>query len=266
MARYSKEELEKQKQERLGEVGKNNFGTEVKIIEYNSYSDIIVEFQDEYKYKKRSSYEEFRKGKIKNPYDKEVCNVGFYGIGNYKSRDEDGKKTEVYKVWCDMLRRCYDPYILNKEASYIDCFVCEEWHNFQNFADWYYKNIYNCNNEKMYLDKDILYKGNKIYSPKTCVLVTRKINNLFTRRQNHRGEYPIGVCYHKENNNLIVHCNIGGKSNHLGCFPLNRPFQAFYTYKIFKENYIKQVADEYKDLIPKKLYDAMYNYEVEIND
>ena len=37
-------------------------------------------------------------------------------------------------------------------------------------------------------------------------------------------------------------------------------------YKQFKENYIKQVADEYKDLIPEKLYNAMYEYEVEIED
>ena len=33
-----------------------------------------------------------------------------------------------------------------------------------------------------------------------------------------------------------------------------------------KEDYIKQVADEYKPYIPKELYDAMYKYEVEIND
>jgi hypothetical protein len=36
--------------------------------------------------------------------------------------------------------------------------------------------------------------------------------------------------------------------------------------KNFKENYIKQVADEYKDLIPQKVYEALYRYEVEIND
>ena len=42
--------------------------------------------------------------------------------------------------------------------------------------------------------------------------------------------------------------------------------EAFKSYKTFKEKYIKQVADEYKDKIPKKLYDAMYRYEVEITD
>ena len=56
------------------------------------------------------------------------------------------------------------------------------------------------------------------------------------------------------------------KRKHLGYFPLNRPFQAFTVYKTFKENYIKQIADEYKDLIPTKLYKALYKYEVEIND
>lgn len=42
--------------------------------------------------------------------------------------------------------------------------------------------------------------------------------------------------------------------------------EAFLVYKQAKEKYIKQVADEYKDKIPKRLYDAMYKYEVEITD
>ena len=56
------------------------------------------------------------------------------------------------------------------------------------------------------------------------------------------------------------------KTKYLGCFSLNKPFQAFTCYKNFKEKYIKEVADEYKDLIPNKLYEALYRYEVEIND
>ena len=46
----------------------------------------------------------------------------------------------------------------------------------------------------------------------------------------------------------------------------NTPEEAFYAYKQFKENYIKEVADEYKDRIPQMLYEAMYRYEVEITD
>ena len=117
----------------------------------------------------------------------------------------------------------------------------------------------------MALDKDILIKGNKIYSPQTCIFVPKRINTLFTKRQNDRGELPIGL--HINNNNKIVaRCNTLNERKYLGSFSLNEPFKAFTCYKNFKENYIKQVADEYKDYIPTELYEAMYRYEVEIDD
>ena len=256
--------------DRIGEENCNNFGTPMKIVEYNNYKDVTVEFQDEYKARVYAQYSQFKKGEVKNPYDKSVFGVGYLGEGKYKAIGEDGKKTKAYKTWQSMLMRCYDPYYINKHPTYIDCFVCKEWHNFQNFAEWYYENVYDCNNERICLDKDILIKGNKVYSPSTCILVPNNINMLFVKRQNYRGEYPVGVSYDKERGKLLVQCRVcengKRKGENLGRFPLNRPFQAFYTYKIFKENYIKQVADEYKDLIPKKLYDALYKYEVEIND
>lgn len=33
-----------------------------------------------------------------------------------------------------------------------------------------------------------------------------------------------------------------------------------------KEKHIKKIANKFKNNIPKKLYDALYNYEVEITD
>ena len=41
---------------------------------------------------------------------------------------------------------------------------------------------------------------------------------------------------------------------------------AFNAYKNFKENYIKETAEQYKQLIPEVLYNAMINYVVEITD
>lgn len=256
--------------DRTGEENCNTFGTLMKIVEYKEAQDVIVEFQDEYKARVHTNYSAFKKGNVKNPYDREVFGVGYIGEGKYKSRGEDGKHTKVYKTWRSMICRCYDPYEINKRPTYIDCYVCEEWHNFQNFAQWFYENVYNCNNERMDLDKDILIKGNKIYSPETCVFVPERINKLFIKRDKTRGEYPIGLTYSKSSNKLLVQCSVfengKGKIKYLGYFPLNKPFQAFYAYKIFKENYIKQVADEYKGMIPQKIYDAMYRYKVEIND
>ena len=264
----SKEKLQKQRETRLNSLTYNNQGYLMKIIEYNNANDITIEFQDEYKTKvKNKEYSKFLKGEINNPYHKTIYGMGYIGQGKYKTK-ENGKKTKPYSEWRSMLERAYNKKYKEKYTTYEDVEVCEEWHNYQNFAKWYEENYYEIPNEKMCLDKDILKKGNKIYSPKTCCFVPEKINNLFTKSDKARGEYPIGVCLF--NNKLMVQCSMKDrdkrKNKFLGYYPLNKPFQAFYSYKVFKESYIKQIADEYKDLIPKELYDALYEYEVEIND
>lgn len=255
--------------DRTGEENYNAYGTLMRIVEYKNNRNIVIEFQDEHKAKVPTTYQNFKDGSIKNPYHKSIYGVGYIGEGKYKTW-ENGKDTVTYKTWQNMLKRCYDAYYINKNPTYIDCYVCDEWLNFQNFAEWYKEEMYECNGEKLELDKDILIKGNKIYSPETCIFVPQRVNSLFTKCDNVRGEYPVGVSYYKTSGKLLVQCRIfengKSKSKHLGRFPLNKPFQAFYTYKMFKENYIKQVADEYKNLIPQKLYDAMYRYEVGIND
>ena len=263
-----RKDLEKNIKERLGEIKVSNEGYEMKIVEYKDVHNIIIEFQDEYKAKIRTQYSAYKNGSIKNPYHPNVCRVGYLGQGKYKP-SINGKKTKCYKTWQSMLERCYDPYIINKNLTYKDCFVCEEWHNFQNFAKWFYKHYYEIEGERMCLDKDILFKNNKIYSPETCMIVPERINMLFIKSDKSRGDYPIGVCWHKNANKFMAYCQILNKNNktesrYLGLYKTSK--EAFLIYKQFKENYIKQIADEYKDLIPKELYNAMHRYEVEIDD
>ena len=120
----------------------------------------------------------------------------------------------------------------------------------------------------MRLDKDVLYKNNKVYSPDTCIIVPERINMVLqTGRSTNKSGYP-GVDKRSENS-YRARCNVTDKINGnkvITIASFNNPVEAFHAYKEFKENYIKQVADEYKDRIPKKLYDAMYRYEVEITD
>ena len=117
----------------------------------------------------------------------------------------------------------------------------------------------------MHLDKDRLIKGNKIYSPKTCIFVPQTINSLFIKNNSVRGELPIGVSRNKKTKKYASNITIESTcSVFLGYF--DTPEEAFYSYKEAKEKEIKRVADEYKDKIPQKLYEAMYNYEVDIND
>ena len=163
--------------------------------------------------------------------------------------------------------------ILNfkREPTYKGCKVEDYLLNFQNMSEWLDENYYEVPGEVMHLDKDILCKGNKIYSRETCIFVPQRINSLFIKRDKLRGDYPIGISYHKRDNILEVWCRTieeDSKGNYLGRFKPNQVEEAFQCYKTFKENYIKQVADDYysQGLIPKKLYDAMYRYEVEITD
>ena len=164
-----------------------------------------------------------------------------------------------------MLRRCYSEKHQIKNPSYKQCSVCEEWLCYANFEKWYDDNYYEVPNQIMNLDKDILSKGNKIYCPDKCIFVPKEINSTFVNSRSVRGEYPVGVNYNIKNKKFISRCCIGKRHRiHLGSF--NTPEEAFYAYKEFKEKYIKQIADEYKQYIPQKLYDAMYRYEVEITD
>ena len=163
-----------------------------------------------------------------------------------------------------MLRRCYDPKWYEKHSTYEKCEVCEEWLNFQIFAEWYEKNYYEIPGKRMELDKDILIKNNKIYSPKTCIIVPNDINTLFVKCDTNRGDLPIGVFYDKRIKKYGAQCQFNKEHKHLGYY--NTSEEAFNAYKTFKEDYIKQVADQYRELIPKKLYNALYEYEVEWED
>ena len=255
--------------DRTGEKRINNFGSEMMIAEYRNRIDINVYFPEYNWTAKHVYYNNFKKGNIKCPYEKRYFGFGYLGEGKYKV-SENGKDTKCYKTWSHMLRRCYDEKFHKRELTYKDCEMSERFLNFQTFGNWDEENYYKIEGEKMCLDKDILVKGNKIYSPETCVYVPQTINNLFTKRQNGRGAEPIGVTYNKRDDEYRVQCNLfnikSGKSKrkHLGSY--DNPEEAFKTYKQFKEKYIKQVADHYKDKIPQRLYQALYNYEVEIDD
>ena len=245
---------------RVGEKNYNSFGSEMIIIKHINASNIDVYFPKYNYVAKNKQYSKFKKGNIGCPYEPNIYG-GYLGEGEYKCKI-NGNVTKCYKTWYSMLRRCYDNK--NQKPTYIDCTVCEEWYNFQNFAKWYEENYYEIPNEKMHLDKDILFKGNKIYSPQTCIFAPQRINDLFVKSDKARGKYPIGVYYYKPTNKFKVQCNINSKRIGLGYY--NNIEEAFSVYKEFKENYIKEIADEYKNIIPIELYNAMYNYEVEITD
>jgi hypothetical protein len=259
--------IKENKDDRVGIETLNNQGCLMKIIEYNNSMNIIVKFQDEYKAKVKSQYSHFVSGEIRNPYYKSVFGIGM--IGSKYPKSINNKITKEYNTWSGMLRRCFDAEHKENHPTYKDAICCDEWLLYENFYEWLHRQE-NFDKwillDKSAIDKDILIKGNKIYSPDTCCLVPLVVNNLFIKSDASRGDLPIGVVK-KRNGFLSRCCNpITNQRDCLGTY--TTPNDAFLAYKTHKECLIKKVAQiEYDNgNINNQCYNAMMNYEVEITD
>ena len=206
---------------RTGEKRINNFGSEMVIVGYRNAMDIDVYFSKYDWTFKGTTYRNFKNGNIKCLYERRYYGIGYIGEGKYKV-SENGEHNKCYYTWKSMLGRCYDEKFKEKNPTYKSCKVCDEWHNFQNFAKWYYDNYYEVEGERIHLDKDILVKGNKIYSPENCIFVPERINTLFTKNNSKRGESVIGTT--PVNGKYVALCKLinpeTGNSNnkHLGYY------------------------------------------------
>lgn len=255
------------KENRVGERKIMKCGEECEIVEYNGAINITVRFLKTGETIK-SQYSNFKNGRIKSHFTPTVCGLGVTGLEEIK--DKNGRQLKSYKTWHSMLTRCYDNREHNRFPRYKGCEVCKEWLFYPNFKKWYEENYYEIDNETMCLDKDILVKKNKVYSPETCVFVPERINTLFIKKNANRGGCPIGVYWRNDIEKYQTNCSIfdiktnKSKGKKLGCY--NTPQEAFNAYKEAKEENIKKMAKYYKDRIPSKLYDAMYSYKVHIDD
>lgn len=249
---------------RVGKTNTNTQGSVMEVTEYNYTTDITVRFLEHGNFVK-TTWQQFSDGEVKNPYDRTIFSVGYLGEGDYQAYFRR-KATPQYASWKHMIERCYDVKIHKKHPTYIGCTVVDEWHNFQNFAKWYDEHYYEVENQRMNLDKDILIKGNKIYSPETCIFVPSRINSLFTKKNANRGNTPVGVTYSNRDKVYIAKCMLGNGKDRKIIGSFKTAEEAFDNYKIFKETLIKQIANEFKDKIPNILYKAMFNYRVDIDD
>lgn len=258
-------------EQRIKEEGINYQGCLMRITTYNNANDVVVEFCDKHNAKVHTTYGNFKKGSVKNPYYPSVLGVGMLGV-KYPSKI-NYKYTKEYILWKAMLDRCFNEKYKIKEPTYKDVTCCEEWLYYENFYEWLHsqENFDKCQDEEILsLDKDILVKHNKTYSPTTCLLVPKNVNSLFMNQNRKRGRFPIGVGYYDKYNKYRAYVSMRNLGKY---FPktigyYDTPEKAFNAYKKYKENIIKRIAqEEYsKNNITKQCYDAMMKYEIEITD
>lgn len=225
---------------------------DVIVVRYINNKNVVVRFDDKYRHELKTTLINIMAGSIKNPYAPVVCGVGFFGVGKHRARI--GKKDTVeYQTWRHMISRCYGKSVSPKDLSYRDCDVHPDWHNFQNFAEWY-------TNHEFYglgyhIDKDILFEGNKLYSEHTCELVPAEINLLFGGSGTADGTLPIGVCYNKSNKKYAAYLGINGVRKHLGYFDSSE--EASCAYRTSKSSYIKEKAFKWKDGIHTSVFESL---------
>lgn len=170
-------------------------------------------------------------------------------------------ETPVYKCWSRMIKRCYYNNKAKSKNAYEGCSVCDDWLTLSSFDKWFNDHYI----DGWALDKDIISKGNKVYSPATCCFVPQEVNNLLTRREKLRGALPIGVSLSNSLDKPYRACmSVGDKQKSLGIYSSRE--KAFEAYKQAKENRIKAFADKYKEQLSSCAYQALYNYKVEITD
>lgn len=245
---------------KIGDRFTTNEGYVVEVVKYNNAYNVTVQFDNGFEKRVRAS--ELRTGRVKNPYHPSVFGVGYFGVGKHKA-SASGERTQVYKCWRSMLQRCYDPKSSESRPTYRECYVCEEWHNFQNFADWY-EHQPNAGKKGFNLDKDLIYEGNKVYSPDSCSFVPQQINRILTDRRNNRGNCPQGVFYCSRNKVFVAQlntCQSKNKSKRLGYFKTSE--EAFSVYKREKEKFVRQQAEKYKDDLHPQVYNNLINYTLE---
>lgn len=155
----------------------------VVVVDYVNNRKVLIEFQDEFKHRKYVRKEHLLSGKVSNPFFKNKYG-GSRGI-------ECASSNPLYDRWRGMMWRCYnEKYESFPRYGGKGVTVCDEWHNFQNYARDIskmknYENLLKRPN-KWDVDKDILSGDSKIYSKETCIIISKSENSSIADRSVHQ--------------------------------------------------------------------------------
>lgn len=230
----------------------NKSGFQYEIIEDLGKGLRRIKFLDEFGWESIVSCDNAGSGHCGNLYGRSVSGIGYVGVGDYTTKVH---KRE-YRLWGSMFKRCYSEKELASKPSYYDKIVHEKWHCFQDFAGW-------CSKEHGFgergweLDKDILVYQNKVYSPETCCFVPKELNIAFcgTAKRNKKFNLPLGIGLDEVTNRFVAQ---GVKGVKIGRF--KNVEDAIFAYKVYKENYMQELAEKYKGVVADKVYQAVLNY------
>ena len=249
--------------QRMWQIGVNKKGEKMQIIYYQSYSKISVRFLDEHKYIADTSYHNFLTGAVKNKYRPVYGEHGYMGEGKYSTLYNKNSRI-AFEMWSGLHERSgnFD----GRHPAYADVSVDENWYNFQNFHKWFDENYYEIEGEVMSLDKDILYPGNRVYSPDKCIIIPLKINDVFiTGNQTEDSKkLPVGISKRINPKSVTYRATVMSVNDENIRQIFQKVFktidEAMIYYIEHKIKMINFIANKYKDKLPIEIYNAIINY------
>ncbi len=186
--------------------------------------------------------------------------------GKHKTR-VDNTKVKAYQLWENMRSRIVYLPVMNegKFGKYTDLIVDSGWFDFQLFADWFESVEYY--QVGWQLDKDLLFKDNKIYGPDTCVFLPEEVNKALNIKSRSRGGIMLGICYHGNVGKIMVQYSCKHPDYKLNLYLDDTQIEyGFSLYKKAREGYIKHLAEKYKHELDPRAYGALMSYTITKED
>lgn len=245
----------------VGSRYKTNKGFWYTIKEYVSATNITIQFDPDdlcpegYTRKVVKYY--ILCGIIDYPFERSSSGIGYVG---YDVKNKSDAHIHIRDVWSKMLQRCYNPSIKDTKG-YKGCTVCDDWHSYANFYQWYSKQIDSGFYKVDYqLDKDILKWGNKVYCPEYCRLVPEKINSFLNNFEDTRSTgTPSGLAWKKTHNKYEVSIKDEDSNRRYLCITSDTVY-GYEVYRNEKERIAKILAERYSDTVDSNIINTLYNF------
>ena len=175
---------------------------------------------------------------------------GFYNSGGIFPSRVNGVKTKAYQLWENMKGRTSNSS-KDKNASYLEVTVCDEWKDFQVFAKWFQDHVTSGNyTDGYHLDKDFLSGSNKQYSPDTCVFIPREINNVFVKKTKTNGCFGV----HKSKSHFEVKTNFCERKR----FKTEQDALDYYNSQ--KKIQIADIVNRYESSVDKRVIEKLRGF------
>ena len=204
----------------------NNDGDTFVVLDYRTCTDVDIKFDCEDVIRTVCAKDIARK-KLVPHTRKSILGVACKGYGSFKTTDSKGKATKAYEKFLGMIDRVYN----ESSKSYENyggrgVTVHPSWHNFQNFAEWFYSQPGN-GIKGFEVDKDIV--GVMEYSPENCYLVPKEINGTIRRVVGKKNAHlPRGVSYSRIKTKPYVSTFKENRNDTLVCFSSIEEARAHY--------------------------------------